>query len=357
MEGLIASADYIRQYHNVGKNSKIFSYLTLSHIYGFCTGFILPILADAQCILAETSIISSNPLALFGIIERYKISHSAVIMASIKAALQLQRTQRKLYDLSSVYCLSLGGEKINPEMLSSMERELALYGLRKHALVNSYGMSEKGAVAMENPDFGNSGYCFNGNAYLAVGPVDKFDVKIEIFNEHFEKLQDDIEGFVGIASPYLAQVYFEERTLLPVPLLIHRGIGYYLNGDLGFCHEGKAYITGRLARMIVFNGLKVPGERLDSFAESTLRKLGCKLKRCYFFNIPKQINEIVCLIDTDQPVNNEAKTALKTAVYKEFHVTISDVFIDSFNESGIGKLSLPKIISKYLDIKKKYTLK
>lgn len=353
LEGLIASADYIRQYHTVRKESVVFSYLTLSHIYGFCTGFVLPIIADAQCVLAETSIIRNNPLALFEVIERYKVTHSAVIMATLKAALQLQSIQSKRYDLSSIYCLSLGGEKINPEMLLSVEREMALYGVRKHALVNSYGMSEKGAVAMENPDYGNSDCCYKGNSYLAVGPVDKFDVEIGIFDEDFKKLQENIEGFVGIASPYLAHVYFEERTLLPVPLLIHRGIGYYLNGDLGFCHEGKAFITGRLARTIVFNGLKVSGEKLDTFAEALLRKLGCKLKRCYFFNLPKQINEIVCLIDTNQSISIKTKTALQTAVYKEFHVIISDIFIASYdNENGIGKLSLPKIISAYLDSKK-----
>jgi acyl-CoA synthetase (AMP-forming)/AMP-acid ligase II len=348
LEGLLASADYIRQDHNVRKDSVIFSYLTLSHIYGFCTGFMLPLLVNAQCVLTDTSIIKANPLTLFKVIESCKVTHAAVVIATIKDALQLQKVRRKHIDLSSIYCMSMGGEKVDYAMVSSITQELAQYGVRKQALVNSYGMSEKGAVAMEKPDIGNTTYCYNGNVCLAVGPTTRLDVKLKIFDSSFKQVPDDIQGFVGIASPYLAHFYFESRNLLPMQLSISDGVGFYLNGDLGFCHNGKVYITGRTARTVVYNGLKVAGERLDSFAEEFLNEQGCKLKRCFFFNIPGKINKVVCLIDSNDVINNKCKEALQNIIHKEFHIFIFEFFITSCIETGIGKVSVPNVINAYL---------
>ena len=164
-EALAESAFHVIQVEGIDSNSIIGSYLTLSHIYGFVTGFMIPLLTGAHCYICKTDIISKKPEFLFQIIEKYRISHISAVVATLKTA--LEQNKNKLYDLSSVKCMSLGGEKINLVVLKLLSDKLAQYGIMASRITNSYGMSEKGSITMENPLFGNSICEKDGDSYVS----------------------------------------------------------------------------------------------------------------------------------------------------------------------------------------------
>ena len=83
VEGLIKSAQHIERVQHVDGDSVFLSYLTLSHIYGFVSGFILPIVTGAKGLLCKTSYIKDNPDLLFNIIATEKVSHASVIMSTL----------------------------------------------------------------------------------------------------------------------------------------------------------------------------------------------------------------------------------------------------------------------------------
>lgn len=344
VEGLIRSAQHIEKVQHVDRNSVFLSYLTLSHIYGFVSGFILPIITGAKGLLCKTSYIKDNPDLLFKIIATEKVTHASVIMSTLIQGIE---NKSRDWDLSSLVCASLGGEKVDIDTFNRLLKEMNYLGMNKTALVNSYGMSEKGSISMEDPYIGNALCKVDGNTYASVGNNLFEDTEIIIIDNKFRKVAEYEEGMIGIASPYMAVGYFKEGTFYDLEYVMVDNKKYYCNGDKGVIIGKKVFVTGRLINTITYNGLKVAADSLNESINRMLRGYSVEAKRCYTFNFPGHVNYVVCFIDYSGKINDTVIKGVCEKVEILHHICIKDVWVSNYEGHGLNKISLPDIIKKY----------
>lgn len=364
---LITSANQIIDLQHINADSQCLSYLTWAHIYGFVTGFILPILNDVYCICLSTEIVSRHPEIVLDIITQYKITHLSVVISTLEKALD----KKKNWNLSSLICASLGGEKVQAEVYSRLQLLLQKYSMSPTALTNSYGMSEKGAITMEDCKSGNTILTLKTNQigidlikcesknsesrnkislkqFVSVGKIHyKDEINIKIFDERGVPISTEKIGKIGIASPYLALYYFKNRKLNKLKKIKYKNEEYYFNGDCGFHYNGQLYVTGRTKHTIVFNGLKISGDEIGLFIKKMFIAQGIEIGYCIVFNEPHKTNKLVCYIDYSNEIIKNIYSKINIAVLKKYHVFISDFFIYPYKTDGIGKFRLKEIINLY----------
>ena len=340
---LIKSAYHVIDVNRVTSKSICASYLTLSHIYGFVTGFLLPLLSGAKSYHCSTKIISNDSAFLLKFITDKKITHVCAIMKTLEKALENKSCK---WDLSSLFCISVGGEKINYNIYEKVRIALTKFGMNPYGLVNSYGMSELGALTMEDPLKGNAKIEHDGQSFLSVGDGSYKDLTIKVFDENKNELSDDMEGFIGISNPDIADFYFSEKNLQNLKKYDILGREYYFNGDCGFSSKGKIYITGRKLNTVTYNGLKISDALFKEFVKNELSKLGAEVEDCLVFNLPNELNKVICYLNCEN-IDEKILNALYSKIKKDFHVDIYDFFVEPYRQTGIEKISLPKVIEMY----------
>lgn len=344
IEGMINSAYHIEKIQHVDDRSVFLSYLTLSHIYGFVSGFILPIVSCAKGVFCKTSYIKNDSDLLFKIISAEKITHTSVIMSTLIQGIENKSEE---WDLSSLICASLGGEKVDIENFNRILSGLSCLGMNKKALVNSYGMSEKGSITMEDPFVGNTVCMVDGNTFVSVGNDTFEDTEIIILNDQYCKTEDFKEGIIGIASPYMAAGYFRDCSFYNLEYVIADNKKYYCNGDKGFIRDNKVFVTGRMVNTITYNGLKIASDLLNDSIAGMFRDCSVMVRRCYTFNYPEHVNYVVCFVDYSEDITDAVKKIVCERTDKHYHIRLKDVWVNNYEGHGLNKISLPDIIKKY----------
>ncbi len=345
LEGLIKSAEHIKKIQHVNHNSILFSYLTFSHIYGFVSGFILPIITGSRCIYSNTVQIKENSEFLFDCITKFRITHVSLIINTIERALEKGKTD---WDLTSLECASLGGEKVEYEIFLRLQEKMSKYGMNRKVLVNSYGMSEKGSITMENPYIGNYLLYKDNVGFVSVGDCKYEDITSIIINENLKVLDDNMKGRILFNSCYISKMFFCNRQLQPITFYQINGKNYYSNGDYGFISNGKLFVTGRIVNTITFNGLKINGEILNEFIRKKLENNKISISKVYCFNYTPINNHVVCFINSEFPIDNKILTIISEKVKFKFHIDLADYLIEKYESHGLEKISLPNLFNMYL---------
>lgn len=346
LEGLIKSAEHIADIQHVDSNSILFSYLTFSHIYGFVSGFILPIITGARCIYSNTVQIKENTDFLFDSITKFRITHVSLIINTIERALA---NAKNVWDLASLQCASLGGERVEYEIFKRLQDKMCNYGMDSKVLVNSYGMSEKGSITMENPYIGNYLLYKDNSGFVSVGDSKYADVTSIIVDENSKILNDNIKGRILFNSNYISKMFYCNRQLQPVSFYQIEGKNYYSNGDYGFISNGKLFVTGRIVNTITFNGLKIDGESLNEFIRKELENNELSVSKVYCFNYTPINNHVVCFINSESPINKKILSKVSEKVKYQFHIIFADYLIKKYDGQGLEKISLSILHNMYSD--------
>lgn len=344
LEGLIESARHIQSVHHVGERSVFLSYLTMTHIYGFVSGFLLPLVSHATGIICKTSDIKNDPSLLFDLLSGEGVTHASVIMSTLQLGLKVRKEE---WNLSKLECASLGGEKVDISVYESLLKEMMAQGLPSTALVNSYGMSEKGSITMEDPHVGNSLHYKGINGYVSVGNDSFGETEIIIFDDNLNTVCDETEGMIGVHSPYIANVFFNQGVLYPLTYVCIDGKEYYHNGDCGFIKDSKVYVTGRRINTLTYNGLKIAADVINEHILKLLKEHNYEVTRSFCFNYPGLVNHIVCFVDSSDFLEDATWEVVRMKILSEYHVNIADYWFEKYEGHGIGKISLPEIIKKY----------
>jgi len=215
------------------------------------------------------------------------------------------------------------------------------------ALVNSYGMSEKGSITMEDPQNGNYILEKDNRIYISVGDNIFEDTKVIIINDDYNVVEEDIIGMIAVSSEHIASFYYQEHLLKKVNYISIENRKWYLNGDIGFIHRGKVFVTGRDTNTITYNGLKISAEILNESILGLMCEYGLKINRCFCFNYPYHVNYIVCFLDYEGNIDEELKVKTLNKIINDYHIKITDFWNERHIGSGIEKISLNDIISKY----------
>ena len=341
LESLMHSAFGVIRGNEIAFHSSILSCLTMAHIFGFTCGYLIPMLIKGRSVYCETPLLRQNPAIILDQMEKHAVSFSALVPSLIMKACQ---KAEKIYHLANLKCIALGGMTLTPNIIDELTDLFSPFGVDRKVFINSYGMSELGAITMESPSHGNHIAYLDGNAYLSVGSSKFGDTTIKIMAKDGVGENSQTKcGLIGIRSPYLASGYFLKHQFFS----LKKDKGFYYNGDIGFERDGHIYVLGRKNNMLIYNGIKTNSERVSDFVLSLLHQHSLPINHVFVFNLPETINLIILMID-GKAVVKSVLDEIKERTKNEFHILIFDICFCTLPLTSIEKKNVQKSIREYL---------
>ncbi len=182
-------------------------------------------------------------------------------------------------DLSSLRCLLIGSEPVNPATIERFARVFEPCGFRYDAFMPAYGLAENTLIATGTlkPGSGPAIISLDADALArseilasdGTGKAARFvgngapceDLRI-VDPETFRALAEGSIGEIWLAGPSLARGYWERPDLsdkaFGVSLADDTDAGpFYRTGDLGFVLDGDVFVTGRIKDLIIVRGRNI----------------------------------------------------------------------------------------------------
>lgn len=270
---LLANQAMIRDGFGHDKTTVVAGWLPLFHDMGLIGNVLQPLFLGVPCYLMPPMAFIQKPVRWLQAIARYRATTSgAPNFAYDQCVQRIRPEQREGLDLSSWRVAYNGSEPVRAATLARFIETYAPYGFAPQACYPCYGMAEATL-------FVSGGRCFEGAVQLIVdeealaanrvvpsaeglgrtlvasGRVSTGLIVVD--PEQRTALGSDRVGEIWIAGPHVAGGYhgkpelnaraFEART--------DEGEGPFLrSGDLGFIHEGRLFVTGRLKDLIIIKG-------------------------------------------------------------------------------------------------------
>ncbi len=199
-------------------------------------------------------------------------------------------------DLSSWTVAFNGAEPIRAETLKQFREKFAPLGFRKEAFYPCYGMAETslfvtGGKHDEPPSmrsFDRTALEANravatpdGQTLVGCGYSWRSDRVVIVDPQTLKALPPESVGEIWVSSPSVALGYWQRETETQETFeayLADTGEGPYLRtGDLGFCHEGELFVTGRLKDLMIIRGQNYYPQDIELTVERSDRALrpGC----------------------------------------------------------------------------------
>ncbi|MBV9949187.1 MAG: fatty acyl-AMP ligase, partial [Myxococcales bacterium] len=250
------------------------SWLPLYHDMGLI-GFVLaPLYNRVPVVHLPALLFLKRPITWFQAMSRHGGTTAyAPNFAYALCVKRIRPTELQGIDLSKWRIAGCGAEPIRPETLEAFAEAFAPVGFRREALLPSYGMAESTlAVTFSELETGMRTIGVDGPSLWETGRAtivpedDERAVRLVSCGREFPEhririfspedatseapLEERAVGEVRIAGPSVMHGYWEdtERTR-------ESFAGPYLRtGDLGFVHEGRLYICGRLKEVVIVNG-------------------------------------------------------------------------------------------------------
>jgi acyl transferase domain-containing protein/acyl-CoA synthetase (AMP-forming)/AMP-acid ligase II/NADPH:quinone reductase-like Zn-dependent oxidoreductase/acyl carrier protein/NADP-dependent 3-hydroxy acid dehydrogenase YdfG len=192
-------------------------------------------------------------------------------------------------DLSSWTVAFSGAEPVRPETLDAFADRFAVCGFDRRALYPTYGLAEgtlmisgamqgprapiyldldAGALELERVRPSGVG---RRQTLVSCGPVDPaLDLAIVDPNTCTRRALGEV-GEIWLRGPSVAAGYWgnveDTRARFSARLVGDIGPGFLRTGDLGFCHAGELYVTGRLKDLIIVRGRNVHPQDLEELAQ------------------------------------------------------------------------------------------
>lgn len=248
------------------------SWLPLFHDMGLVGMVLAPLIYPTNMVYLSSSSFIRNPNLWLDTISLCRGTITfAPNFALALAARHFKRRPRSL-DLRSLRVVGCGAEPIVPEVLADFVDTFHPHGLRREAVMPSYGMAEATlAITFDSHDrlpreirIDRESYELHGRAVIVAGSPQTHRQAVRlvscgrvfpghelaIFDERRNRRPDGYVGEVGIFGPSVTAGYFGNPAATAEAYVD----GWLMTGDLGFMHEGELYICGRIKDLIIVNG-------------------------------------------------------------------------------------------------------
>ena len=280
-------------WHNLGLIAKTFglreglrtaSWLPHYHDMGLIGGSLTAIRYGGTLWLMSPMSFLRDPFRWLALIDRYDIEISPAPNFAYDLCVRRIKPERAAtLDLSGWRNALNGAEPVDPATLRRFERHFAVSGLAPTAMRPCYGMAEVGllvtgtepdrrstpvrvdAAALERRQFVLSD-SEDGHTLVDSGPVPE-DFELLIVDPGTRlPLADGRIGEIWLRGPSVAQGYWGQPdvTAATFGAYTSEDDGPYLRtGDLGVCHEGNLFVTGRIKELIIVNGRNIYPQDLE----------------------------------------------------------------------------------------------
>jgi acyl-CoA synthetase (AMP-forming)/AMP-acid ligase II len=298
---VLANSEMIRQFLGTHETSVMVTWLPLFHDLGLIGNVVQAVYAGAHCVLMSPFVFLQKPFRWVQAISRYRSDISGgPDFAYALAARKATPEQKAGMDLSSWRKAYNGAEPVRPASLESFAEAFAGCGFQREALAPAYGMAE--AVLFMAGDPGRIApvyYDIDAESFgrgrvvpaaegkskvtaVACGRTAWLDQKIVIVNpQTCRACPPDEVGEIWISGSHVTAGYWNNPAETEAVFHGHlagSGEGPFLrSGDLGFMHEGRLYIGGRIKDLIIIDGANHYPQDIEFTVENShpLVRPGC----------------------------------------------------------------------------------
>ncbi len=346
-------------------DDKAISWLPLYHDMGLIGFVIAPILHGVPAVFIPTVRFIRRPSVWLDTVHRHRGTVTfAPNFAYALAMKRVKKSQMADWDLSCLRICGCGAEPIHPDTVRSFtELFNEQSNLPKTSVLPAYGMAEATLAMSFKPvdeemrtlmvhadtfqDEGKVVEPVEGEAYLehvSCG-VPFPGHEIATLDEDLNPLPEGVEGELCFKGPSVTAGYWEN----PEATAKSYRDGWLRTGDLGFIHNGEAYVTGRLKDLIILNGRNIHPQSIEWIVGEID---GVRNGNVVAFSRPSDSSEeLVIAFETRNREPEEMVQEIKARVQKELGVTAADIVaLDSgtLPKTSSGKLQRRKTQSQYL---------
>ncbi len=241
--------------------------------------------------------------AVLGLVERERVTNWGAVPTM--AARLVEHDDLDRYDLTSLTAFSLASA---PSSVAFKDRLRAKVAFAKHALVDSYGLTE----------------CSTAIAVAAGPELDMFPgtlgrpiitVSLEIRDPFGEWLPDGTEGEVCVRSPFVMLGYWEDEAATDAAISPGR---WLRTGDYGLIENGRLRLTGRRSDLILRGGENIYPVEIEQCLDEHPDVIECAVIGTPHDDLGQEVSAVVVLrpgsvLDEDEL---KAWTAERLAYYK-----------------------------------------
>jgi len=318
------------------------SWLPVNHDMGLINGVLQPAFSGCPAYLMPPAAFLQRPARWLEAISRLGATHSgAPNFAYDLCTRRIGEDDCGSLDLSSWRVAYNGSEPIRRSTLEQFQRAFGIRGFRWEALSPAYGLAESTLLVASIP----AGVVptFVGTAVASgINPAERGVVIVDPVTR--ARCEEGATGEIWVRGGSVAAGYWGREddtraTFQAITADTHEG-PFLRTGDMGFTHQDRLFVSGRIKDLIIVRGLKHYPQDIELTAERAHPALraGC----CAAFSVERDDDEeqlaIVAEIETRrQPRGGEKElsqvlTAIRIAVAAAHHVAPASVTLLSPGE-------------------------
>lgn len=219
-------------------------------------------------------------------------------------------------DLSSVDKFMNGSEPVSLVDMQAFYDKFKVCGLKETAAFSGYGMAEVGVYACcsgalnQTSTFLTTPLEREGRAVPGAGSTDAVNTIVPcglaktenlvtkiVEPQSLEELPDGTVGEIWLSGPSVGAGYWKkpEASMKNFDAVTNLGAGPFLRtGDLGFLHDNRLYVSGRLKEMMIIRGRNVFPSDVCSLVENVSPEM--RGRRAAAFSVPSPSGEDLVVI-------------------------------------------------------------
>lgn len=275
---LLANLESQRQALSLSAQTRVVTWLPLSHDMGFVAPVLQPVSLGCRTIFLSSTSFLLKPVRWLEAIDEHRGTLSAAPNFAYElTARRVSPEDRVGLDLSSWTHAVNGAEPVRAETMARFTKAFAVAGFRGEAFTPSFGMAEVTCMATCTAKPSRSAVRRLDRAQLGEGRAVEVAAgdprgenrvscgrptaatRVEIVNPQTRRqLSEGMVGEVWLAGPSVGLGYFgrvEETAATFGARLAENGDTVFLRtGDLGFMLDGELFVSGRIKDLIIVRG-------------------------------------------------------------------------------------------------------
>jgi acyl-CoA synthetase (AMP-forming)/AMP-acid ligase II len=267
---LIANIAMLGQAFGVNPRSRMLTWLPLFHDMGLIAHVLSALHWGIPCVVMPPLSFIQRPRRWLEAISRYQITISGGPNFAYELCIRrIRSADHHHLDLSSWEVAFCGAEPVRPSTMRNFVLAFAGAGFREGALYPCYGLAEA-TVFVSGGIVGRGARTLPADAPVARelvscgfpakgGPITIVDP------ESLRPLPDGSEGEIWVCGDHVALGYWHDSAAATFAARLANHPNRFLRtGDLGFKWHGELYITGRLKNLIIYRGVNLHPEDIES---------------------------------------------------------------------------------------------
>jgi fatty-acyl-CoA synthase len=345
------------------------SWLPFYHDMGLIGFLLIPLTCQMSIDFINTDSFARRPMLWLEIISRNRctLSFSPTFGYEVCTRRAARRSEMNL-DLSCWRAAGIGGEMVQPEIMSNFAATFAESGFKETAFVPSYGLAEvtlafsftelNHGVFIDTVD--KDSLSEGGEVHAATTPENARQFagcgaplpgySMQIRSSEGDVLGERHVGCVYVNGPSLMTGYFEHEE--DTDSVIDAN-GWLNTGDMGYVAGGQLFITGRQKDLIIINGRNIWPQDIEWHAESEIAELRTRDTAAFAVEDAHGKEHAVLLVHCrllDSAARLDLRHRVHAAVFRNSGIDVKVVLIPSgslpFTTSG--KLSRAKAKKAYI---------